>query len=143
MENLLLEAITCVKNVSKKKLTIRQLLAHINILGASPWDESFVEGALCILCIKTIINENDKVLATNDVNTLPGVYELLKTSLISSIDYNLPEPNLLLFQESQFFTSNSTTLINYSAVTSSTPTLHSERNSNLNKHDLNDKRIKH
>ena len=39
MENLLLEAITHVKNISKKKPTVKRLLAHINSLGENNWDE--------------------------------------------------------------------------------------------------------
>ena len=56
MENLLLEAITHVKNISKKKPTVKQLLAHINSLGANNWDESVVEETLWILRAKGIIN---------------------------------------------------------------------------------------
>ena len=56
MENLLLEAITHVKNISKKKPTVKRLLAHINSLGANNWDESVVEETLCILRAKGIIN---------------------------------------------------------------------------------------
>ena len=48
---------------------------------------------------------------------------------------------MLLFQESQFSTSNSTTPIIQSAVTSVAPNLGYKENSNLNKHDLKDKRI--
>ena len=43
MEKLLLEAIAHVKNISKKKPTVKRLLAHINSLGANNWDESVVE----------------------------------------------------------------------------------------------------
>ena len=46
MENLLLEAITYVKNISKKKPTVKRLLAHINRLGANNWGESVVEETL-------------------------------------------------------------------------------------------------
>ena len=44
MENLLLEAITHVKTINKKKPTVKRLLAHINSLAPSNWDESVVEG---------------------------------------------------------------------------------------------------
>ena len=56
MENLLLETITHVKNISKKKPSVKGLLAHINSLGANNWDESVLEETLCILCAKGIIN---------------------------------------------------------------------------------------
>ena len=79
MENLLLKAITHVKNISKKKPTVKQLLAHINSLGANNQDESVVEETLCILCTKGILNENQKILTTNDTNTLPGDDKLLET----------------------------------------------------------------
>ena len=66
MENLLLETITHVKNISKKKPTVKRLLAHINSLGANNWDESVVEETLCILRTKRIIDENYKILTTSD-----------------------------------------------------------------------------
>ena len=104
MENLLLEAITHVKNISKKKPTVKRLLAHINSLGANNWDESVVEETLCILRAKGIIND---ILTTNDTNTLPRDYELLEIPLVSSTDDTPPDPNLLLFQESRSQTSHS------------------------------------
>ena len=42
MENLLLEAITHVKNISKNEPTVNLLLAHINSLEANNWDVSVV-----------------------------------------------------------------------------------------------------
>ena len=105
MENLLLEAITHAKNISKKKPSVKRLLAHINSLGANNWDESVVEETLCILRTKGIINENYKILATSDTSALSSDDELLETPLVSSTDDTIPDPNLLLFQESQFSTS--------------------------------------
>ena len=90
---------------------------------------------------KGIIYENYEILATNDTNTLRSEDKLLETPLVSSTDDTLPDPSLLLFQESPFFTSNSTTCIIHSAITSVTPTSHSRENSNHNKHDLKDKWI--
>ena len=58
MANLLLEAITDVKNISKRKPTVKRLLAQINSLGPNNWDESAVEETLCIMHAKGIINEN-------------------------------------------------------------------------------------
>ena len=98
MENLLLEAITHVKNISKKKPTVKRLLAHINSLGANNWDESVVEETLCILRTKGIINENYKILMTNYTNTLTSDDQLLETPLVSSTDDTPPDSNLLLFQ---------------------------------------------
>ena len=43
MKNILLEAITRVKNISKKKQTVKGLLGHINSLWANNWGESVVE----------------------------------------------------------------------------------------------------
>ena len=73
MESLLLEAITHVKNISKKKPTVKRLLAHINSLWANSWDKPVVEETLCILRTKGIIYENYKILTTNGTNTLPPV----------------------------------------------------------------------
>ena len=98
MENLLLEAITHVKNISKKKPTVKRLLAHINSLGANSWDKSVVEETLCILRTKGIINENYKILMTNYTNTLTSDDQLLETPLVSSTDDTPPDSNLLLFQ---------------------------------------------
>ena len=78
MENLLLEEITHVKNISKKNPTVKQLLVRINSPGANNWDESIVEEILCILRTKGIINENYKILTTNDTNTSPCDDELLE-----------------------------------------------------------------
>ena len=71
---------------------------------------------------KGIINENYKILTTNDTNTLPSDDELLETPLVSSTDDTLNDPNLLSFQESQFSISNSTAPTIHSAVTSITLT---------------------
>ena len=49
-----LEAITHVKNISKKKPTVKRLLAHINGLEANNRDESVAEETLSILCTKGI-----------------------------------------------------------------------------------------
>ena len=98
MENLLLEAITHVKNISKKKPTVKRLLAHVNSLGKNNWDESAVEETLCILHTKGIINENYKILMTNVTNILTSDDQLLETPLVSSTDDTPPDSNLLLFQ---------------------------------------------
>ena len=90
---------------------------------------------------KEIINENYKILTTNDANALPSDDELLETPLVSSTDNTLNDPNLLLFQESQFSTSTSTLSTIHSTVTSVNPTSHSKKNSNQNKHDLKDEQI--
>ena len=140
MENLLLEAITHVKN-SKKKPTVKRLLAHINSLGANNWEESVVEQNLCILHTKGMINTNYKTLIKNNTSILLSDDKLLETPLFSSSDDTLPHPSLLLFQELQFSTSNITTTIIHSAVTPVTPNSHSKKNSNHNKHDLKIKRI--
>ena len=124
MKNLLLEAITHVKNISKKKPTVKRLLAHINSLGANNWDESVVEETLCNLRTKGIINENYKILTTNDTNTLLIDDKLLETPLVSSTDDTPPDSNLLLFQESQFSVFNSTAPTIHGAVTSGTPISH-------------------
>ena len=52
MENLLLEAITHAKNISKMKPTVKRLLAFINNLGANNWDQPAVEETLCISSTK-------------------------------------------------------------------------------------------
>ena len=87
-------------------------------LGANNWDESVVEETLCILCKKGIISGNCEILTTNDTNTLPSDDELLETPLVSSTADTPPDPNLLLFQESQFSVSNRTASTIHSAVTS-------------------------
>ena len=127
MENLLLEAITHVKNISKKSPTVKRLLAYINGLGVNNWDESVVGETLCILRTKGIINQNYKILMTNDTNTLPSDGELLETPLVSSADDTPPDPNLLLFQELPFSVSNSTAPTIHSAVISGTPTSNSKK----------------
>ena len=127
MENLLLEAITHVKNISKKSPTVKRLLAYIKGLGVNNSDESVVGETLCILRTKGIINQNYKILMTNDTNTLPSDDELLETPLISSADDTPPDPNLLLFQELPFSVSNSTAPTIHSAVISGTSTSNSKK----------------
>ena len=85
-KNLLLESITHVKNISKKKPTVKQLLAPINRERVNNWDKSVVEETLCILRTKGIINENYKILMINDTNTLPSDDDLLESPLVSSTD---------------------------------------------------------
>ena len=58
MANLLLEAVTHVKNISKKKPTVKRILAHVNSVGANNWDESIAEKTLCFLHTKGILNDN-------------------------------------------------------------------------------------
>ena len=90
---------------------------------------------------KGIINENYKILTTNDSNTLASDDELLETPLVSSTDDTPPDSNLLLFQELQFSVSNSTARTIHGAVTSGTQTSHSKGNSIHNKNDLKNERI--
>ena len=60
---------------------------------------------------------------TNDTNTLPSDDEILETPLVSSTDDTLTDPNLLLFQESQFSTAPTV----HSAVRSVYPNLTFQR----------------
>ena len=80
MENLLLEAITHVENISKQNQTVKRLLVRINSPGVNNWDESVVEEILCLCILRTkgIINENYKILTTNGTNTSPCDDELLE-----------------------------------------------------------------
>ena len=128
-------------NLGKKKPTAKRLLAYVKSLGANNSDELVVEETLCILCTKGMINENYKILTTNDTNTLSSDDELLEIPLVSSTDHSLPDPSLLLSLELRFFTFNSATPIIHFAVISVHPTSHSKENSNHNKHDLKDERI--
>ena len=88
---------------------------------------------MCILGTKQIINENYKIPSTNNTNVLPSQDKLLEIPLVSSTDDTLPNPGLLLYQESQFSTSNSITPFIHSSVTTVTPTLHSQGNPSPNK----------
>ena len=96
-------------NLTPKELTPCKI-SHIcrcafNDLGANNWDESKVEETMFIFRTNGTMNENFIILTANDANTLSS-----------------GDPSLLLFQESQFSTSNSTSTIIHSAVTSVTPT---------------------
>ena len=97
MKNLLLEAITLVKNINKKKPTVKRLLPHFTYPGANNYGESVVEETLFNMRTKRIINENCKTLATNDTNTSLSDDELLEAPLVFSTDGTLTDPNLLLF----------------------------------------------
>ena len=69
---------------------------------------------------KEKINENHKILTTNDTNTLVSDGELFQTPMVSSTDDTPTDPNLLLCQESLFSISNSTAPTIHSVVTSGT-----------------------
>ena len=88
------------KSISKKKSTIKRFLGHINSLEANSWNELVVEETLCSLHTLWIINENYKILTTNDTNIFPSKYpeELLEILLVSSTGDTLPDPSLFLFQ---------------------------------------------
>ena len=45
-ENQIVEAINYIKKISKKKLSIDRLLAHINNTTANNWDREFVEDTI-------------------------------------------------------------------------------------------------
>ena len=66
MEKLLLEAITHIKSVSKKKPTPERLLTYINKSSATNCDEATIQDALCILRTKNLIDENLKLLCENN-----------------------------------------------------------------------------
>ena len=97
MGNLLFQAITYVKNIGKKKPTVKRLLAHISSVRANNWDESVVEETLCILHTKGITNENYKILTASGQKATPNqsVFteslkeeNLTKTLMIKSITEN-------------------------------------------------------
>ena len=79
-ENQIVEAINYIKKISKKKLSIDRLLAHINNTTANNWDREFVEDTLHELRVKGVIDEHFKILSTdntiisgsNKTGALPG-----------------------------------------------------------------------
>ena len=46
MENQIVEVINYIKKISKKKLSVNRLLAHISNTTANDWDKEFVEDTL-------------------------------------------------------------------------------------------------
>ena len=66
MEKLLLETITHIKSVSKKKSTPERLLTYISKSSATNCDEANIQDALCILHTKNLIDENLKLLCENN-----------------------------------------------------------------------------
>ena len=66
MEKLLLEAITHIKSVSKKKPTTERLLTYINIYSATNCDEVTIQDTLCILRTNNLIDGNLKLLCKNN-----------------------------------------------------------------------------
>ena len=65
MEKLLLEAITHIKSVSKKRPTTERLLTYINKSSTTNFDEATIKDALCILRTN-LIDENLKLLYENN-----------------------------------------------------------------------------
>ena len=66
MEKILLEAITHVKSVTKKKPTAERLQTYINKSSATICDEATIQDTLCILRTKNLIDENLKLLCENN-----------------------------------------------------------------------------
>ena len=60
----MLEAISYIRNVSKKKVKIDRTVTYLNNAGASNWDTKSVEANLNEMQTKGIINENYKPLIT-------------------------------------------------------------------------------
>ena len=60
----MLEAISYVRNVSKKKVAIDRIVTYLNNAGASNQDKDSVEANLKEMQTKGIINENYKPLVT-------------------------------------------------------------------------------
>ena len=60
----MLEAISYIRNVSKKKVKIDRTVTYLNNAGASNWDKDSVEANLNEMQTKGIINENYKPLIT-------------------------------------------------------------------------------
>ena len=60
----MLEAISYIRNVSKKKVTIDRIVTYVKIAVASNWDKELVEANLKEMETKGIINENYKPLIT-------------------------------------------------------------------------------
>ena len=80
MENQILEAIPCIKNVSKKSPIARKFFNHISKTSASNIDLSFVNETITELIAENKINDNFKIIeepqnrdliqSTDDAQTL-------------------------------------------------------------------------
>ena len=58
MENQILEAISHIRNISKKKITIDCIIAQIDNAVATNWDLEYVKSCLNEMLVKGIINES-------------------------------------------------------------------------------------
>ena len=80
MESQIVEAIKCIKKISKTKPSIDRLLAHINNTTVNNSDREIVEDILYELRLKGVIDEHFKILsadntiisASNETAPLPG-----------------------------------------------------------------------
>ena len=66
MEKLLLEAITHIKSIIKKKPKMERLLTYINKYSATNCHEATIQDTLFILHTKNLIDENLKLLCENN-----------------------------------------------------------------------------
>ena len=66
MEELLLEAINHIKNISKKKATTESLLSYTNKSLAKNCNEATIQDFLCILCTKNMIDQTLKLPYENN-----------------------------------------------------------------------------
>ena len=70
MDTQMLEAVSYIRNVSKKKvMTVDRIVTYLNNAGASNWDNESVEANLREMQTKGIINENYKRLITLSVDS--------------------------------------------------------------------------
>ena len=82
MENQILEAISHIKNISKKKVTINRIVAQINNSAATNWDLECVKSFLNEMTVKGIINECYKPLT---------IFAIEDTSSQENEQTNFPE----------------------------------------------------
>ena len=63
-DNQMLEAISSIKHVNKKKVTTGKIVAYLNNAGGPNWNKESVEANLKEMLTKSITNENYKPLIT-------------------------------------------------------------------------------
>ena len=64
MDTQILEAINYIRDKSKKKVTINEIVTYLSNAGASNWDKESAEASLKEMQTNSIINENYKPLIT-------------------------------------------------------------------------------
>ena len=99
MENQILEAISHIKNISKKSPTAEKILYHISNTSASSMDLSFVNETIKELIAENKINDNFKIIEEPKngdlIQSTDEAQTLVNDELNETLDWSPTAPQLV------------------------------------------------